>query len=342
MSKKDTTSLTDGLIISIFEDHGPENIYNSSPLSEEEAFNLAIKSFAVLSSEVPQVGVINSYGPIPTPREPFLTIGLVLTLKAEDSADVRIAQFGRIVVFWVITRSRSVVNYTGVLKQLLQRTLRSYRIHTDIDLKEKEFLAKIDDKLQIIETGVESFYLSDKETFEPFLELALVPANAPILLVDKPNKQINVLLREKVTPSLKVSLLHKVKNYTGQLPKGSLYKTEIVSDEFTIQRMLSKIGITPQTEAGIQYRIRLTDELTFAEVDEYLDFHFTPKRQTLATLIIKSHKQKSPLNLGEASIQTGISEKLIEDFIISLITAGLLKTGKIENGVLYYKENNSK
>ena len=330
------TRPTDGLIISIFEDHGPENIYNSSPLSEEEAFNLAIKSFAVISSEIPQVGEINSYGPIPTPREPFSTIGFVLTLKAVDSADVRIAQFGRIVVFWVITRSSSAVKYVSILKQLIQRTLRSYKIRTDEDLKERNFLAKIDEKLQIIETGIESFFLSEDETFEPFLEFALVPANAPIMLVDRPNKQINVLLREKVTPSIKVRLLHKVKAFTERLPKGSLYKVEIISEEFRVRSALSKIGIESQSTAAFQYRIRLTDELTFAEVDEYLDVHFTSKRQNLAKLIVKSHEQKSPLNLEEAAAQTGISETLVEEFIISLISAGLLKNSKIENNILYY------
>lgn len=341
MSKKDTlkgTSLTDGLIISIFEDNGPENIYNSSPLSEDEAFNLAIKSLTVMSSDIPRVGEIHAYGPIPTHRDPFLTIGFVLTLKAVESTDVRIAQFGRIVVFWIITRSSSAVKYIGVLKQMLQRTLRSYKIRTDKDLKEKGFLAKIDKKLQIIETGIESFFLSDRETFEPFLEFALVPVNAPIMLIDKPNKQINILLREKITPSLKVNLLHQVKNFTGQLPKGSLYKVEIISDELIVQRMLSKIGMVSQVEAGIQYRIRLTDQLTYNEVDEYLDFHFTPKRQTLAKLIVQSHKKKSPLNLGEAAVQTGISETLIEDFVVSIISAGLIKNGKIENGFLNYKK----
>ncbi|MFX1285668.1 MAG: hypothetical protein ACFFB5_18655 [Promethearchaeota archaeon] len=339
MSKNDAlkgTSLTDGLIITIFEDFGPQNIYNSSPLSEEEGFNLAIKSLTALSSDIPRVGEIRSYGPIPTPRDPFLTIGFIFTLKAVDSQDVRIAQFGRIVVFWVITRSSSTVKYVGVLKQNLRRAIRSYKIRTDEDLKEKGFLEKIDEKLQIIETGIESFYLSDRETFEPFLELALVPASAPIMLVDKPNKQINVLIREEVKPSLKVNLLHQVKNFTGQLPKGSLYKVEIISDELIVQRMLSKIGLISQAETGIHYRIRLTDQLTYDEVDEYLDFHFTPKRQTLAKLIVQSYKKKSPLNLGEARVQTGISETLIEDFIVSLISAGLIKNGKIENGVLHY------
>jgi len=339
MSKNDAskgTSVTEGLIITIFEDYGPQNIYNSSPLSEEEAFNLAVKSLTALSSDIPQFGEIRAYGPIPTSRDPFLTIGFIFALKAVDSEDVRITQFGRIVVFWVITRSSSTVKYVGVLKQLLRRTIRSYKIRTDEDLKEKGLLKKIDEKLQIIETGIESFYITDQGTFEPFLELALLPTNAPIILADKPNKQINVLLREKPTPSLKVNILHQVKDFTGKLPRGSLYKVEIISDELTVQRMLSKIGLITQSETGIQYRLWLTDHLTYNEVDEYLDFHFTSKRQTLAKLIVNSHGKKSPLPLKEAAVQTGICETLVEDFIVSLLGAGLIKNGRIENGVLQY------
>lgn len=329
-------SFTDGLIITIFDDSGPLNIYNSSPLTEEEAFNLAIKSLTALSSDIPRIGEIRSYGPIPTPRDTFSTIGFILTLKAVDSTDIRITQFGRIVVFWVITRSSSSVKYVGVLKQMLRRTIRSYKILTDRDLQEKGFLEKIDEKLQIVETGVDSYYLSDRETFEPFLELALIPANAPVMLVDKPNKQINVLVKDKISPSLKVNLLHQVRNFTGKLHKGSLYKVEIISDVLIVKRILSKYGMTSEADSGIQYRIRLTDHLTFEEVDEYLDFQFSPKRQTLATLILQSHEKKAPLNLGEASIQSGVCERLVEEFIVSLISAGLIKNGKIENGILIY------
>ncbi len=329
-------SFTDGLIITIFDDSGPLNIYNSSPLTEEEAFNLAIKSLTALSSDIPRIGEIRSYGPIPTPRDTFSTIGFILTLKAVDSTDIRITQFGRIVVFWVITRSSSSVKYVGVLKQMLRRTIRSYKILTDRDLQEKGFLAKIDEKLQIVETGVDSYYLSDRETFEPFLELALIPANVPVMLVDKPNKQINVLVQDKISPSLKVNLLHQVRNFTGQLHKGSLYKVEIISDALIVKRILSKYGMTSEVDSGIQYRIRLTDHLTFEEVDEYLDFQFSPKKQTLATLLLQSHEKKAPLTLGEASIQSGICEKLVEEFIVSLISAGLIKNGKIENGILIY------
>ncbi|MFX1507037.1 MAG: hypothetical protein ACFFDC_13160 [Promethearchaeota archaeon] len=339
MPKNDSTegtNATEGLIITVFEDYGPQNIYNSSPLSEEEAFNLAIKSLTALSSDVPEIGEIRSYGPIPTPRDPFLTIGFIFSLKAPDSEDVRIARFGRIVVFWVITRSSSTVKYVGVLKQLLRRTIRSYKIKTDNDLNNKELLTKIDKKLQIIETGIESFYLSDRGTFEPFSELAFLPANAPIMLVDNPNKQINVLLREKVTPSLKLNMLHLTKNFTGKLPKGSLYKVEIISDELIVQRMLSKIGLLSQTETGFQYRFRLTSQLSYDEVNEFLNSLLAPKRHLLAKLIVLSYEKKSPLKLEEAAVQTGITETLIKDLIFGLIDVGLIKNGKIENGFLMY------
>ena len=36
--KEERKTITDGLLVTIFEDDGPANIYNSSPLSEDEAF----------------------------------------------------------------------------------------------------------------------------------------------------------------------------------------------------------------------------------------------------------------------------------------------------------------
>ena len=112
----------EGLVITVFEDDGPANIYNSSPLAEDEAFNMALKSMTVIGSDVPlQQFEIRSYGPIPTPRADLLSIGYIFNLKATDTVDERIARFGRLVVFWTITRSNTTVKYIGVTKRLIKR-----------------------------------------------------------------------------------------------------------------------------------------------------------------------------------------------------------------------------
>ena len=72
-SEKD---LVDGLIITLFEDDGPVNIYNSSPLSENEAFSHSIKTLTAIGYDIPiEPNEIHSYGPLPTPRENYQSYG---------------------------------------------------------------------------------------------------------------------------------------------------------------------------------------------------------------------------------------------------------------------------
>ena len=155
---QDQGGLIEGIIISLFEDYGPANIFNSSPLNSNEALNLAVKGMTTLGTESP-LGrdEIRSYGPIPTAKDPYVSIGFFFVLKADKSDDLRIAQMGRLIVFWIITRTNTTINYIGMLKQMIRRILRTYKIESDDDLRKEEVLVKINEKLQIIETGVEKY-----------------------------------------------------------------------------------------------------------------------------------------------------------------------------------------
>ncbi|MFX0123630.1 MAG: hypothetical protein ACFFAE_08305 [Candidatus Hodarchaeota archaeon] len=335
MGKRNTRgkTLTDGLIITVFKDDGPSNIHNSSPLSEDEAFNLAIKTLTAIGSDIPlNHGEIRSYGPMPTHKEPYLTIGFIFVLKAKDTSDSRIARFGRIVVFWVITRSTALMKYIGVIKRMIRRTLQMYHIRTDNDLERENISQKISEKIQIIETGIESYYISENNEIESFLDLHSIPSNSPIILIDNPNKQIKVLLREKSSPSKKIELLQLINEHKRKLPKGAIYKQEIITDSITIQHLLAKSGFELQPEIGFQYRIHLLDQLTFEELDSFFDFHISTKRHQLIAQILQSIEEEQPLNLYELSTQVGFSVELIEEFLVSAIRSGLVQNSKIENG----------
>ena len=105
--KEERKTITDGLLVTVFEDKGPANIYNSSPLSEGEAFAMAIKTLTAIGSSTPfSLGEIRSHGPLPTPRDPLISIAYMFSLKADHSIDSRISRFGRLVIFWIITSSR--------------------------------------------------------------------------------------------------------------------------------------------------------------------------------------------------------------------------------------------
>lgn len=337
-SEKD---LVDGLIITIFEDEGPVNVFNSSPLSEDEAFSHSIKSLTAIGYDVPiESNEIHSYGPMPTPREKYQSYGFVFVIKAVKTSDPRIARIGRIVVFWIITKSKSAMRYIGVIKRMIKRILILYSIKTDQDLKNEEITKKIKDRLQIDETGIELYYIAEDGKIDPFSHISMIPSIAPIVYLDRPNKLIKLLLRARKTqPSQKVELLQLINEYKKSLTKGSMYRAEIVTDSFAIQTLLSRAGIEPQQDDGMYFRFRAFDsEISFEDLDDFFLSHITPRKQHLIGQILRSIQEKTHLDLNELSIESGISIELIEEFIISAIDTGLIKKARIENKMLYFEK----
>ncbi|MHA2497582.1 MAG: hypothetical protein ACXAEI_19100 [Candidatus Hodarchaeales archaeon] len=98
--------LTDGLIVTMFMDTGPENVYNSSPLDFDEALGMILKNLTAIGTNEPlEYGQVSSHGPMPTPRKMYVALAFLFHLKAPDSRDPRIAQFGRVTVFWILAKS---------------------------------------------------------------------------------------------------------------------------------------------------------------------------------------------------------------------------------------------
>lgn len=336
VSKRST--ITEGLIITVFEDDGPVNYYNSSPLTESEAFNLAVKSLMTIGSMDPlNSGEIRSYGPIPTPRESFLSLGFVFLLKAHSTRDQRIARTGRLIVLWIISRTAMTSKYTGVTKRMIQRLLHSYHIKTDVDFKHEEILKKFDEKIQIIEVTQDTYYISENRNVESLYVLELIPPAAPILLVDHTKRRIKILLRDKSAASRRIELIQVANDFkTKRLPKGSLYKTEIITEPLIVQSLLSKSGILAEQDVGMRYTIRLSDHLTFEELDSFFNSHFTQKRRQLAAEILNSYQTNTPMNLNELSNQIGLSQELIEEIIGSAIVSKLIPNSEIDCGILKF------
>ncbi|MFX1512315.1 MAG: hypothetical protein ACFFCQ_07000 [Promethearchaeota archaeon] len=327
------SAITNGLIISLFADVGPENIYNSSPLDESDAFNHTIKNFSTLSVDVPETfDEIRSFGPIPTPHKPYTSLAFVFLLKAEESEDPRVALYGRIIVFWIISRSNAIKEYTGVLKQMLRRTLRFYNITKDIDLFKQDIMEKMDAKLKIVASQMEAYYISDEDSFESFSNLLLIPPKAPIVLVDSSNKQIRVLLRDETSSLRKAKLRQILNTYIKQIPQGPTFKVEFIVEPYTIQIWLSKAGFEPQKSTDTSFKLPIFDQVTFEELDEFFDTHLTPIRHELIKKILHSIENDSPLQLRELAKQTGVSEDLIEQILTNAITRGIIPNASVKNG----------
>ncbi len=328
--------ITEGVVISIFEDQGPVNLYNSSSLTDDEAFNMALRSLTVIGSDIPlEYGEIRSYGPIPTPRPGFFSLGFIFSLKAVDSIDSRIQRFGRLIVFWVITRTDTSIQYIGVIKRIIQRVIRTNRIITDEDIRNESIWYKIDEQLSNIDTGIERYYIDNDGFMQSFLDLTMVPLNAPIILVDHSAKQITVLLREKVTPGAKNKALNVINDYKRDLHKGSLFKTEIISDSILIQTILSKQGLATESLASQTVRYHLSQEVNFGELNDFFENFQAPKRQKLISQIIEGVNAKEQINLNQIAFSTGYPYNFIVDFVKNAINAGIIRDYKLDEGIMH-------
>jgi hypothetical protein len=335
------SSLTEGLIITILQDDGPENVYDSSPLNESEAYNMAIKTITAIGSDVRggmELGEIRAFGPLPTGKDPYLTLAFIFFLRTKTSLDERIARYGRLIVFWIITTSSATMRYIGLIKQTIRRTIQMYHIETAEDLQNKDIMSKIEKKLQIIESGIESFYITGDDQIDSFVDLSLIPSFYPILLVDNPNKIIKILLRKITPPSRKTEILNLVRNeFKKRFPKISLYKIDIITDPLFIQGILSKAGFTQEPSPGVPFQIRLSDQLTYEKLDSIIDnVLFLRKNQVIKVLLDAVEDQKA-LNINELSIETGLSSELIIEAIERAKRDGMLLNSEIKDGTLIFK-----
>ncbi|MFX0113531.1 MAG: hypothetical protein ACFFB3_03200 [Candidatus Hodarchaeota archaeon] len=328
--------LTEGIIITIFHDDGPQNVYNSSPLNETEAFSMVLKNLTAIGTEDPHpLGEVHAYGPLPTPKPQFFALAFLSHLKAKDSADVRIAQFGRVAVLWVATRSTTTAKYATVLKQMIRRLFHFYRITSDSDLLKEGIMKKIDEKLKIVEGGVEAYYITEEMSIESFLDLALVPPKVPLLLIDSENRQIQILLRYDLSAIKKTQIRQIVNDFIKEISKGTTYPIEWVSDSVKIQMMLSKLGFDLQTAIDDDFEIRLYGELAFEELDDFFASQLAPRRRQLVNRILKSVESKTPVTIQELATEVGLSRELIEQLFASAIKRGLISGARIEGGIFY-------
>ncbi|MFQ5978981.1 MAG: hypothetical protein ACE5OZ_12720 [Candidatus Heimdallarchaeota archaeon] len=148
-------TIIDGLVITVFLDQGPANIYNSSSLHNNDAYNMALWNLPMLDTEELMLfGEILPCGTIPTQITPFLASPYLFYLPADNSSDPRMAKNGRLIVFWLISRSNAIRSNESKVKRIIQQILRFYKIVKDLDLYNEEILQEIDEKLTTAIKGV--------------------------------------------------------------------------------------------------------------------------------------------------------------------------------------------
>ena len=337
--KEERKAITEGLLVTVFEDDGPANIYNSSSLDEGEAFAMAIKTLTAIGSSTPfSPGEIRSHGPLPTPRDPLFAIAYIFSLKADHSMDNRISQFGRMIIFWIITSSRSIIKYNEFIIRSIKRNLRLYQINSDSDLYDQERLKKLDEKLQISEYSSETYYMTSEDKVEAFLNIEMIPETAPIVIVDSNAAKIQVLFRDdQPTPLMKTKIRGIINDFKSRQRKGSLLKLEMISDKIMVNQILTKAGLDIQPETGVHHRFRITDDLAFDELDEFFSLLIKNQRNLLSKRIVSAYNTKEPLDLHSLAKESGFTSEFLVKIIKKAIEANILIQTSLDNDILKFQ-----
>ena len=241
------------------------------------------------------------------------------------------------IFFWVITTSNSISKYTEFLKLMVKRSLRVYNIVNDKDLYDPEIIKKIDDNIRIIDTGIDAYYLTDAETVEAFGNISMIPETATILLVNSERSQIQVIFRDQPTPIAKTKVRRLVDEFKKKMPRGNLFRTEMVTDPMIGKQLLSKSGLETHADMGLQYRLRLSGKLDFEELDQFLSLPVKKIRGVLAKRILDAFNNKSSLDFTLLASEVGFSEKFIMKVVQDAIQRNIMSGCKVENGLLLFE-----
>ena len=145
-----TKDIVTGLILTAFLDQGPVNIYNSSPLHNNDAYNFMIWRLPAFNTDIPfTVGDILPIGLFSTEDNVLHSLTFFFYLPVEFSTDPRIHENGRPFIFWVFSRSKDIIQFDTKIKEIIIQLLRYHKINTDIDLFKKEILKDFSEKLKI-------------------------------------------------------------------------------------------------------------------------------------------------------------------------------------------------
>ncbi len=181
-----------GLIVTVFQDVGPTVEYNRSILSEEQAFNLSVKGLTALGDSKEK----EIYGPLPVQnREDLQALAFLLSIKAKDTKDNRIEEYGRPVAFWLIfhsSKKRQVLHASGLVQSYLTMLIQGLE---NEDQLTKEKLDHIYERLTSIvsQANIRVFgYLDGKVT--EFSDDSLIPLTPVIIIADNKKKSLQLLM----------------------------------------------------------------------------------------------------------------------------------------------------
>ena len=241
----ETSDLILGMMVTIFEDWGPQVAYNESPLNENNAFNLSIKGMTLLGQTSHDKNSI--YGPLPVPEHPTLrTLAYPFQVKTKNTDDNRIATHGRSVVLWLFfdnTNQFSIRQSSGLIRSYLN--LLTSELNTDDDIN-FETMKTINTRLMMILASLKIKVYRVANIDNPIIEELLdggdVLLSPIIIIVVEEKAEMVVLMQRKIGPSHRHQFSSKLDEFNKRVFNYKL-KKKIVDDPEEIQVILAKYRI---------------------------------------------------------------------------------------------------
>lgn len=149
-----SSSVIEGLILSILADHGPTPIFNLSPLEELITHKLSIAGITILSmglitSDSAKERSYNLLGPIPVPDSPiFLALCVFFNVRPDlGTKDPRVEKHGRESNIWLIFRKENrdeIFNNFDKLEEVANEVLKPFKKESELhnELEFREILTK--------------------------------------------------------------------------------------------------------------------------------------------------------------------------------------------------------
>jgi hypothetical protein len=116
-----------------------------------------------------------------------------------------------------------------------------------------------------------------------------------------------------------------------------MYKVEMITDKITVNQLLTKSGLEVQSDIGVHYRVRLTDQLEFDELDEYISQILNQKRLELTKKLLTAFNNKESVSIVELSADSGFQSDFILKLLNSAISANILANTTIEGNMVIFK-----
>ncbi|MHA1541828.1 MAG: hypothetical protein ACTSQH_02495, partial [Candidatus Hodarchaeales archaeon] len=183
----------------------------------------------------------------------------------------------------------------------------------------------------------ETYYVTEENRVESFLNIEMIPDTAPIVIVDSSTALIQVLFRVEPTPIIKTKIRGLINDFKNQQRKGSLLKIEIVSDKIMVNRLLTKAGLDIQSDAGVHHRFRITYDLAFDELDEFITVLIKNQRTLLSKRIISAYNAKEPLDLHSLVKESGFTLEFLVQIVQKAIESNIIIQASLEKGILKFE-----